>query len=176
MLCAARQRLRAFRTATRGRSRKGAAPCFFYCSAVQTQGRSVNETLVLCILPSKADAQLADREARMELVVVLVELHQLLLHHPVCSLLGIGVIGVNVRIQVLMQSPPQLHPPPCLWVCHTTQPSAPNTSAATMMVGRLKFVAINSVIQHTPFRFYQIREVSSFTSLLSAYLLGRTSR
>ena len=41
------------------------------------QGRSVNETLVLCILPGKADAQLADREARMELVVVLVELHQL---------------------------------------------------------------------------------------------------
>ena len=67
---------------------------FFYCSAVQTQGRSVNETLVLCILPGKADAQLADREARMELVVVLVELHQLLLHHPVCSLLGIGVGGV----------------------------------------------------------------------------------
>ena len=45
-----------------------------------------------------------------------------------------------------------------------------------MMVGRLKFVAINSIIQHTPFRFYQMREVSSFTSLLFAYLLGRTIR
>ena len=101
MLCAARQRLRAFRTATRGRSFSGAAPCFllFRCADA---GRSVNETLVLCILPGKADAQLADREARMELVVVLIELHQLLLHHPVCSLLGIGVGGVNVRIQVLI--------------------------------------------------------------------------
>ena len=87
MLCAARQRLRA------SGQQQGAAPgkerpLVFLLSAVQTQGRSVNETLVLCILPSKADAQLADREARMELVVVLVELHQLPLHHPVCSLLA----------------------------------------------------------------------------------------
>ena len=44
-----------------------------------------------------------------------------------------------------------LQPPPCLWECHVIQPTPPNTMTATMIVGRLKFAARNSIIQNTPF-------------------------
>ena len=45
-----------------------------------------------------------------------------------------------------------LQPPPCLWECHVIQPTPPNTMTATMIVGRLKFAARNSIIMHLSFQ------------------------
>ena len=59
--------------------------------------------------------------------------------------------------QLPLQPPsPQPPQPPCLWECHVAQPTPPNTIAPTMMVGRLKFVARNSIIQNTPFQTGQM--------------------
>ena len=59
----------------------------------------------------------------------------------------------QLPLQPLSPQPPQ---PPCLWECHAAQPTPPNTIAPTMMVGRLKFVARNSIIQNTPFQTGQM--------------------